>query len=206
MTTKSLLHSSLLDNLYYNSMLVGNDAYIPFFSAMEFLGEAAATTGNETTLSFTSGGEWANYEHLQFRLNSRTSDYNIAGGDWLQVTLNSNTAGNAHGYNAGGTGISSSEFGTDSDGHRLYAAALATQDTANFMAFTTLDILDINSSNPKVWKAVGGSAAAAYPRVNINSGIFTGVTSAATSISFTPDSGTKFAIGSRITAYGIKGA
>lgn len=206
MTTKSLLHSSLLDNQYYTSMLVGNAAYDPFFSAMEYLGEAVSTTGNETTLSFTSGGTWANYAHLQFRINSRTSDYNIAGGDWLQMKINSSTAGTTHGYNAGGAGISASQFGSNADGHIIYAACLATNDSANFMAFTTLDILDINGSNPKIWKTFGGSAASAYPRINLNGGIFTGVTSAVTSIEFTPDSGTKFAIGSRITAYGIKGA
>lgn len=191
----------------WNLGLLGAAGAAPAFSsAMEYLGVATSTTGNETTLGFTSGGVWANYDHIQFRINARTSDYNIQGGDWLQVKLNNSYAGTSHAYNAGGTGISASQMGADADGHIVYAACLATNDNANFMAFTTFDILNINDNNPKVWKSIGGSAATYYSRVNLNSGVFTGVTSACTSIEFTPDSGTKFAIGSRITAYGIKGA
>ena len=193
----------------WNLGLLGAAGAAPAFSsAMEYLGVATSTTGNETTLGFTSGGVWANYDHIQFRINARTSDYNTVGGDWLNAKLNGSSSGTSHGYNAGGTGISGSQFGGTADGIYIYAACLATNDQANFMAFTTLDILDINSNNPKVYKSIGGSAAVntGYPRVNLNSGVWTAVTSPATSIEFTPYNGTKFAIGSRITAYGIKGA
>jgi hypothetical protein len=189
----------------WNLGLLGAAGSAPAYaSSMEYLGEALSVTGSETTLSFTSGGSWSNYDHLQFRINARTSNYNIVGGDWLQVKLNNSSSGTSHAYLAAGAGISASQFSGDSDGLIMYAACLATNDTANFMAFTTLDFFDINSSNPKVWKSIGGSAASGYPRINLLSGIFTAVTSPITSISFTPDSGSQFATSSRITAYGIK--
>lgn len=90
MTTKSLLHSSLLDNQYYTSMLAGNTAYEP---AKEFeLLQTVDLTSNQASVTMTGLDQFSNYKNLQLRISARTLRNSWV--DSLLVRVNGDTGGN----------------------------------------------------------------------------------------------------------------
>lgn len=116
MTTKSLLHSSLLDNQYYTSMLVGNDAYIPTLGFEHLqtteLGADAATM----TISNIDTQYAANYQHIQLRMvakqplsstgvGSLSVRFNgVSTSDYSWVRFGGDGTAKPHVHNGGSTG------------------------------------------------------------------------------------------------------
>lgn len=90
MTTKSLLHSSLLDNLYYNSMLVGNEAYEPgaFYHLETVVLSASAASLSFTNLVSTYGSD---FTHLQIRGTSRSNRGSDSGATGMRFNGDSGT-------------------------------------------------------------------------------------------------------------------
>lgn len=144
MTTKSLLHSSLLDNLYYNSMLVGNTAYEP--PAFELL-QTTDLSSAQAVVSFSNlDTQYASdFTHLQLRMHSRTDGSSTE--ESLLITFNGDTASNYawHFHFSNGT----SQFGNNGLNQTgIYPfATLGGGATATHQAAHIIDILDAFSTN-----------------------------------------------------------
>lgn len=97
MAIKSLSHSSIRDNVFYRSMLVGNEKVS--FSAYHLLDSVtlSSTTG---TIDFDNLDSYSDFKHLEFRLSMRSTssdgDMNIGFNDtyasgsnlnWLQYNM-----------------------------------------------------------------------------------------------------------------------
>ena len=116
MAIKSLLHSSLSDNRFYRSMLVGNTAYIPFLSDFDLL-ESVALSGTQAEIEFTNLNTKyaAEYDHLQFRTQVKT---NQSSGSALYaniiIRLNSDGGNNYSAHNMTGDGSTRASAGAGS--------------------------------------------------------------------------------------------
>ena len=205
MTTKSLLHSSLLDNLYYNSMLAGNDAFEP--SSEDILAEEVLTS-TQASVTFSSLGDYATagYQHLQIRTTARSdrADTNSR----LFLRFNSDSGANYFSHELVGTGSSvfsayiNSYDGSYNTGivniHTTPASSAAT----NVFGACVYDILDPFETTKYTTTRFFGGQAQSHNRVALVSGTWAN-TDALTSITITDIHGNLIS-GSRFTLIGLK--
>ena len=96
MTTKSLLHSSLLDNQYYNSMLVGNEGYEPPLvpiDTYELIQTEILSTNTASVVFDLTSYSSSDYSMLQIRGNAGTTRPN-ANNDPLRIRYNADGGNN----------------------------------------------------------------------------------------------------------------
>jgi hypothetical protein len=163
------------------------------------------TSGGTGSVTFNSGGVFANYKHLQVRWIAKCSRsaYNAT----LVMTLN----GNSTASNYVGELVEWDGTGTfyPSSGAMLGYSGLAGNTAANYYSIGYANIYDINSTNKnKPFNCSGvfqqGGTASGQNNWTMMHGSFIANTNAITSITFAPDIGT-FNANTRIALYGIKG-
>ena len=201
MTIKSLQSTSLTNNVFYRSMLAGNDAFFPEFESDEFL-EEVVLTSSASSVTFTGLASYATagYKHLQIRSVARTDRSNIVTD--LAITLNGVTTSSYawHALYASGSSVSSAAVSNSSNirvGSIVGASA-----TSGHYAPTVIDLLDFNSStkNSTVRSLSGRTEGT---QLWFGSGLFNS-TSVVTSIGLQCES-FNFVSGSRFSLYGSKG-
>jgi len=199
MTTKSLLHSSLLDNLYYNSMLVGNEGYVP---VTEVILAEEVLTSTQASVTFSSLGTLAaGYQHLQIRMATRDSRAVTA--NFIEMRFNADTGANyvTHKLDGDGSSVSSSAY-TGLTFIRPVVEPGANAG-ANIFGASIIDILDPFDTNKyTTTRTLGGYEAASPREVSLASGLWMD-TSALTEVLLRPQSGS-FVSGSRFTLIGLK--
>ena len=205
MTTKSLLHSSLLDNQYYTSMLVGNDAYEP--STEDILAEVVLAS-SQASVTFSSLDTLAaGYQHLQIRAVSR-NDRNVGytlGDVFLRVN-GATSAYYSHYLRGNGSTVSSNGFSPPA-GMVAYTNPSAPA-PANIFAGAVIDILDpFNSSKNTTIRSLagvhtGGTGTGDDNIAELYSGLYN-ATTAVSSLQLIADAGNLLA-GSRFTLIGLK--
>ena len=205
MATKSLLHSSLTDNVFYRSLLAGNDPYIPVFESDYLLAETVLTSSTSSVV-FSGLDAYAaqGYRHLQFRVVTRSNR-----GDTdtvLAMRFNGDTGATHLGHNlyGNGTSVGSAYFSTAS-ASGIYMPYSSTAATAPSGAFggMIIDVPNAFSTNKnKTIKALIGQPNPTYNRLSIHSGVWLN-TAAVTSVGFYDLFSTLIA-GSRFSLYGSK--
>lgn len=200
MPNKSLSRSSLLSFQKYSSLLVGNEAYIPFTAADDIL-EEIVLTSNSSVVTFTGLGSYTDYKHLQIRMVART-DRSDGVVDSFTVELNNDTGSNytTHLLEANGSGIVSQA----STGQSATFAGIVTGNTApaNSYGPAIIDILDFsNTSKNTTIRCLSGSPDASS-RIEFHSGLWID-TSAVTEIDLIPGR-PNFLSGSRFSLIGVR--
>jgi hypothetical protein len=189
MTVKSLTRSSLVNNRWYENMLVGNAAYVPP-GTYELIETVIVPSGGQAAVTFsnlnTSYGSI--YKHLQIR------GVHIGTGGSNRITFNSDTAGNYSESQLYGDGASVPSNG-NANTSSIYLGAISTTDQ---IAFIT-DILDsFNTSKNKTVRTIaGGGLNGTYFRSG-------GWRSTAAINSITITSPGTFSQNTRISLYGMR--
>lgn len=196
MTTKSLLHSSLLDNRYYTSMLAGNAAYV---EPGDFdLLTTQVLSSDSSTVVFTGldTAYAADYTHLQIRASlGRASNNDNQGGAYIRIPT-TNPARYWHFMHSTG----SSTISTSGSGSGLfYFAGDAAQNRYSAHVFDILDAF--RTDKYPVIRHLSGQAGNNEPFIQIGS-MVEDTTAAISSIDF--QSSAVFAAGSRFSIYGLK--
>lgn len=198
MAIKSLQHSSLSDNRFYRSMLVGNTAYIP--SDEDILAEEVLPSSQATVTFSNLGTLAAGYQHLQIRATART-DRSGSNVDMLNMTFNSVTSGSYKSHSFVGTGSIVDVPQTSNSNTYMYGfrASAATATSDSFGA-GVIDILDaFETSKYTTVRGLGGTDTQLW----FTSGLFMS-TNAVDSITLDPDAGSNILTGSRFTLIGLK--
>lgn len=84
MAIKSLQHSSIRDNVFYRSMLAGNDSFSP--SSFDLL-ETQELTSSTTSVVFSGLDAYTDYKHLQVRASALVNST-------IRLQMNNDTATN----------------------------------------------------------------------------------------------------------------
>jgi len=164
--------------------------------------ETEILASDTASVEFTSGGVWANYQHLQVRAAVRTDRTGTFG--IVNVGFNSDTtAANYRNHELFGDGLS--VFSVDYSGYNNIRVAFrggGAGSTAGFFGANVMDILDINSTSKNTTiRSFGG----ATNNISLLSGAYF-QTNAITTMTFTPESASNIVAGSRFSLYGLKGA
>ena len=202
MANKSLLHSSLTDNIFYRSMLAGNEAYFPEFESDDFL-EEVVLTSSATSVTFSGLDAYSDYKHLQIRMIAR-STYNNTSSD-LYMRFNGATTNYFwHRLYGSGNSVASGALASQ-DRIGIGFPPAATNGTGVFGGFVT-DILDFSSGskNTTVRSLNGFMGTTGNKYVSLNSGAW-GSTAAVTSLEIGDYYGGGLAQYSRFSLYGSKG-
>jgi hypothetical protein len=198
MTIKSLQSTSLTNNVFYRSMLAGNDAYFPEFESDDFL-EEVVLTSSASSVTFTGLASYATagYKHLQIRYAVDT-----ASTEWLEMRINGSSSNSDYAYHLlrgyGGSVTSQSGVGS------VNKMSLNFNNSGSGSAGVT-DLLDFASSSKNTTiRNLGGSTGSAS-MVVLASGVYLQQT-AVTSVTILCSEGTvNLLSGSRISLYGSKG-
>ena len=200
MTIKSLQSTSLTNNIFYRSMLAGNDAYFPEFESDDFLEEVVLST-TASSVTFTGLGAYSDYKHLQIRQVSKDGRagqttsrfyirFNGVSSDYKSHVLQGS-------YSAVSSGIGSAT-------NRIIVDATTGGNGGDAFGVSVIDILDPHSSSKNTTiRALGGMVAGGYEPVFLLSGLWQN-TAALTSITIGSDF-SSFVAGSRFSLYGSKG-
>ena len=203
MTIKSLQSTSLTNNIFYRSMLAGNDAYFPEFESDDFLEEVVLTT-SASSVTFSGLGAYSDYKHLQIRFVGRTDIANTSARDLL-VRLNADT-GNSYAYhNLYGTGSEVNSRQASTTGGMFQREVFADgNNTTGVFGAGIIDILDFSSTSKNTTiRTLLGVNATSSTIVALSSGLWNS-TSAVTSVTLAPNSSNLVA-GTRFSLYGSKG-
>jgi hypothetical protein len=193
MTIKSLQSTSLTNNIFYRSMLAGNDAFFPEFESDEFL-EEVVLTSSASSVTFSSLGTYATagYKHLQIRAVFKTTRASSTSS--FNVFLNSDTTFanyKGHGLYGNGSAVVSD-------------AGLAIPYPSQQVGAMVLDLLDFSSSTKNsTMRMLTGQGGGELNRIDLRSVLYNN-TAAVTAIALS-DSNYEFASGSRLSLYGSKG-
>lgn len=200
---RSLTRSTINNEVWYQSMLVGNEAYNP--TSFDLLATTLVTS-NTASVTFNSLSSYSGYTHLQIRMSFRTSDASpLDGIDLYFNGVNTGTTYSTHRLvGSGGSVFSSSQISGASMG--TVAATPGNNATANVFGAAVIEILDFLSPNKnKTIKSLSGhTAIGSTTQIRLTSG-FRNLTDALTSLTILPNSGTNLVAGSRFSLYGIKG-
>jgi len=156
---------------------------------------------NTASVTFTDGGSWSNYKHLQIRMTARSISAvtEVA----AQIRLNSDTGANyAFHYLLGGGSTPFAGASTSSTNISFYGMAGGSA-TANSFGVGIIDILDYAStSKNKTLRALTGVGAT---KIGLGSGVWLN-TAAVSSVLIYPEGTTSWATGSRFSIYGVRGS
>lgn len=155
----------------------------------QVLGAAAAS------VTFTGLDSYTDYKHLQLRNVQRTTRASNTDGCYLRFNGDSGSNYARHYLYGDGSSIYS---GGSTSQTQIGLFNRGAGDT-NFFAIDVIDILDFSDANKNTTVRVFE----AEDRVWLISGLWNS-TSAVTSITFTPQIGPDFAVGSRFSLYGVK--
>lgn len=160
-------------------------------------------TSTSSSVTLTSGGAWAGYKHLQVRVVTAA---NTAGVPGIFATFNGDSGANYAYHNLQGFNSSVTSSGQTYKTF-MYLGDFNGNAVTNAFGANIIDILDASSTSKfktvrTLAGAVGNSTTTGL--VALKSSLW-GSTSAITSFTMTPTA-SSFAIGSRFSIYGIKGA
>lgn len=192
MATKSLLHSSLLDNQYYNSMLVGNAP--PDFSTVEDILLESILDSSQSTFVFNNLANYdtTGYKHLQIRMSVKAVE-----GGATSMYFN-NDSNNAMYSSHRLYGFQGSANGTNLANLKIYVGA---KSNLNFSPFI-IDILSpFNTNHYTTARITGSNVRNVDTYLGQHSGVYLS-TDKLTSITFTSENG--FVANSRFTLIGLK--
>lgn len=199
MAVRKLTASSIENNVWYKSMLAGNEAYSP--SSFDLL-QTTILNSSTASVTFSSLDTLAaGYAHLQIRVSIRSTD-----GNTLRLRFNSDSGNNytQHAFQTSGGNPSASQS-TSTDRIRAVFPAANTGNISNVFSAGIIDILDFSNVNKKTTvKTLNGNwEALNYNSIlNFTSGLWNN-TAAVTSMTFTIDS-LNLDTNSRLSLYGIK--
>ena len=202
MAIKSLQHSSLEDNIFYRSMLAGNDAYFPEFESDDFL-EEVVLTSSASSVTFSGLDAYSDYKHLQVRWVGRGDAAVTYSNAAMRVNGDAGSNYAKHDLRGDGSSVSSNAAAGASSfyiGNVPFGSS-----TANAFGAAVIDVLDFASTNKNTtFRVLSGDTIA--PQVTLSSGLYVS-TSAVTSVtmfaSFT--AGRNWDTNSRFSLYGSKG-
>lgn len=201
MTNKSLLRSSLVNNRWYETMLVGNAAFIPILPSYELI-ETITVSGTQSSITFNNLGDYSTtYKHLQIRgvARSNRGDDNSNGG----IRFN-NDSGSNYNYQHIQTLSGSFESATSTNQSSVilgYTIAGSSVE-ANAVGGFVIDLLDVYNTNK--FKTVKSFSSQPYGRNFIC--FVTGAwfsTAPVTSVTFVDVTGSLIT-NTRMSIYGIR--
>lgn len=163
-------------------------------------------TGSQASITFSSGGVWADYQHLQIRLVARSDETGSSNARDLRMQLNGDGGTNyaSHRLNGDGAGVYSSASTSQASIFGLPVYPRPSNPTTQYGA-TVIDILDINSTSKySTVRMLSGSKPDGEDAIGIVSGLWLN-TAELTSATIFANSG-NLATGSRASIYGIKAA
>jgi len=201
MAIKSLSHSSLTDNKFYRSMLVGNTAYLPLTSDYYFL-ETQVLDSTQGNIIFDNlvSSYGSDFQHLQIRATMRTT--RGATGDALYMRLDGNTGSVYSTYTVRNNAVYNPTF---SSTNAYMGDILSNIDETYNYATILLDITDpFETSKNTSFKTLVGSNNIGSGQVNklsFGGGVFQS-TSAVNKLDFYNLS--YWAAGTRFSLYGLK--
>ena len=204
MTIKSLQSTSLTNNIFYRSMLAGNDAFFPEFESDEFLEEVVlASSASSVTFSNLDYYAAEGFKHLQIRFVGRTDIANTSARDLL-VRLNADTGNNYAYHNLYGDGSAVNSRQASTTGGMFQREVFADgNNTTGVFGAGIIDILDFSSTSKNTTiRTLLGVNATSSTKVALSSGLWNS-TSAVTSVTLAPNSSNLVA-GSRFSLYGSK--
>jgi hypothetical protein len=155
------------------------------------LGSATAS------VTFTSGGAWAGYKHLQVRATLKNSSSDTD----LRLRFNSDTGNNYALHNLYGYSGSVASNAVTSTSAIVPGFQAISSETNQFGSMI-LDILDFQGTKNKTIRSFTGNAGSSISYVSLRSGLWTN-TAALTSLTLIPTSG-NLAANCRFSLYGIK--
>lgn len=202
MAIKSLLHSSLTDNRFYRSMLVGNAAYIPFVPSAFDLIETISLDADAAGIEFLNVSNYStDYAHLQLRIIARV-DSTTAGYVSASINFNDDFGSNYAWRRVRAEGsVTEGNMSTDtvtSDNKLYYGRAPRDGYTADVYWAGTVEIPDAFSINKKkTILSMGGIDQSA----NFFSGLWNS-SSAIDTIFVDGDPGVGLKAGSKVSLYG----
>jgi hypothetical protein len=173
--------------------------------AYDSLATVTVPSGGVSTITFA--GIPNTYKHLQVRWSCTTNRGTYAIDD-IKMTFNNDTGANYSHHNLKGNG-STASAGAIANANYLYYDVSAGTSVSNFFGVAITDILDYADTNKfKTIRALtgtdtNGSVAGEFGRVALQSGNWRS-TSAVTSITIVPFTGTAFNQHSQFTLYGIR--
>jgi hypothetical protein len=198
MTIKSLQSTSLTNNIFYRSMLAGNDAFFPESESDDFLEEVVlSSSASSVTFSSLASYATAGYKDLQIRYVGRSSRGNSTG-DPIRITLNGSNPTYSHHLFSFGSSVGS---GSIANSYSILTGLTALDAPANSFGAGLIDVVDAFSAykNTTIRSFAGMDS-----QLSLNSA-FWNSTAATASIALTSFSGTNFLAGSRFSLYGSKG-
>lgn len=170
----------------------------PVTSSYESIATTTVGSGGNSSITFTSGGVWADYKHLQIRIFGADD---ASGSDYGYMQFNSDTGNNYAAHQLFGDGSSAQANGFSSI-NQIYIQRIPGSITSTFGA-VVIDILDHGStSKTKTVRMLGGYDANGSGRISFSSGLWNS-TSAITSI-LLGTGATKWLEHTKIALYGIK--
>jgi len=198
MSVKSLSSSSLTNNVFYRSLLVGNDPFIPFTAADDLLAEVTLTS-SASSVTFSGLGAYSDYKHLQIRMVSRSTS---TSGNNVGFRMNGDTGSNyaSHRLYGNGSGVFPSSA-SSIDKALYYLQPISSDDTGNFGS-GIIDLLDFSSTSKTATLRWMYGFQTTNSHVGLCSGLWNN-TAAVTSLEIAPFSD-NFAIGSRFSLVGIR--
>lgn len=162
----------------------------------ESIGTAVAS------VTFTSGGVWADYEHLQIRAVTRSARASTS--DGLKIQLNSDTGSNYVYHSLRGDGSSVISYDALSRTAMSFDTMPAATSTASAFGGFVVDLLDFSNSNKNTTARSLGGFAGTGNELALGSSLWLN-TAAVTSITIFAGFGNLVA-NSRISLYGLKAA
>ena len=175
-----------------------------------FVSIATTTVGSGGTGTITFSSIPSTYKHLQVRLFAQTNrgTYGI---DEAVIRFNSDTGSNYADHALYGDGSAAAAV-ADTSANKIYlgTGAIGTT-TSGFFGTNIVDILDYTSINKnKTLRTLGGAdvngiVGGIGGRVSLGSGLWMNSSTAVTTITLTPASGTLFSQYSSFALYGIEG-
>jgi hypothetical protein len=194
----SAARSQLSGKKWYRNISAGN----PLYSEMELI-STSLISSPVSSVTFDVTGLGSSYKHLHFRITGRDTN---SSDQAIGLRFNGDTGSNYtfHQIYANGSTISSNGFGTGTFNYAGLGLMPGASYTSNSFGAVIIDILDFASTTKnKTCRANLAWLSTSANNLNFRSSAWLS-TSAITSVNVFA-TGTSFAIGSRISIYGIKG-
>jgi len=186
----------------YISFLAGNPAYDP--GGYYPIASTTVGSGGSSSVAFTSIP--SDYTHLQVRMIARTNRTSPEINDYLNVRFNSDSGSNYARHRLYGNGASVTASANSSIAQFYIEHFPAAGSAANVFGAAVMDILDYKNANKyKTVRMIAGKDENATDTglIFFHSALWMS-TSAITSITLTPGSGTLITQYSEFSLYGIK--
>jgi hypothetical protein len=168
---------------------------------MELISTVLVGSGGTASVTFTDGGAWSGYKHLQIRTIGRTTQTAVDSIQWLRFNGDTGTNYSYHVLYGNGSAVASA--GATSQTLARISTDVGANSPANIFGLTIVDVLDaFSTTKNKTIRSLSG-AVLSSPWIVFTSGSWMSTT-AVTSVTIYPNSG-NFVAGSRFSLYGIKG-